>query len=259
MKSQHRHELKTNELADWIAHFPEWAKENARVIAGTVAVLVVALGLYGWNRYNQSVLGPRRQLQLTHLMSQVDVAKRSVLQGRAEGQRTLQQSADNLEVFAQGVSGTPMAATAYLQRAKALRAALHYQTGEISPETRQAQLLKAKESYTLALENAGDVASLRAAARYGLGLCAEELAEYAEARTIYTEMIADTTLAGTAAQVAAEQRLGVMDEFVAPVTFRPAPPPAEPPTPADAPVLDLSVPQIVAAPNEATDANASGL
>ncbi len=28
MKAEHRHELKTNELADWIVHFPQWFKEN---------------------------------------------------------------------------------------------------------------------------------------------------------------------------------------------------------------------------------------
>ncbi len=32
MKSEHRHELKTNELAEWIANFPTWAKENAKVL-----------------------------------------------------------------------------------------------------------------------------------------------------------------------------------------------------------------------------------
>ena len=34
MRSDHRHELKTNELADWIAHFPEWANKNRTSLVG---------------------------------------------------------------------------------------------------------------------------------------------------------------------------------------------------------------------------------
>ena len=28
MKSDHRHELKTNELAEWLGNLPQWTKEN---------------------------------------------------------------------------------------------------------------------------------------------------------------------------------------------------------------------------------------
>ena len=40
MKSEHRHELKTNELAEWISNFPSWTKENAKVLIPTIVVLV---------------------------------------------------------------------------------------------------------------------------------------------------------------------------------------------------------------------------
>ncbi|MBA7624503.1 hypothetical protein ES703_31912 [subsurface metagenome] len=43
MKSKHRHDLKTNELAEWIGNLPQWARENHRTIiyVSVVAVLVI--------------------------------------------------------------------------------------------------------------------------------------------------------------------------------------------------------------------------
>src|SRR4030042_1051622 len=46
MKSDHRHELKTNELADWMAHTPEWGHQNRNSIIG-----VAAPGLGGFAVY----------------------------------------------------------------------------------------------------------------------------------------------------------------------------------------------------------------
>jgi len=43
MKSDHRHELKSNELADWLANLPEWLKENQKNLLTVAAVVVVAL------------------------------------------------------------------------------------------------------------------------------------------------------------------------------------------------------------------------
>ena len=47
MKADHRHELKTNELADWLGHFPEWAQENrTTLIAAGAVIVVLAVVLY---------------------------------------------------------------------------------------------------------------------------------------------------------------------------------------------------------------------
>ena len=60
MKSKHRHELKTNELAEWIANFPQWAQENARMIifVAVVAVLVIGLACFYW--YQKNVVSVRK-------------------------------------------------------------------------------------------------------------------------------------------------------------------------------------------------------
>ena len=42
MDAEHRHELKTNELADWIGHAPQYLRENARMIIG-VALIIIAI------------------------------------------------------------------------------------------------------------------------------------------------------------------------------------------------------------------------
>ena len=46
MKSDHRHELKTNELADWLTHFPQWAQENRTTLIGAGVVVVLVIGGY---------------------------------------------------------------------------------------------------------------------------------------------------------------------------------------------------------------------
>jgi len=47
MKAEHRHELKTNELAEWIANLPQWARDNGRMVIylSVVAVLVIGSGV----------------------------------------------------------------------------------------------------------------------------------------------------------------------------------------------------------------------
>ena len=55
MKSEHRHELKTNELAEWLGNFPQWAKENLRMIIYVTVVIVAVAGVYVWNNYQKNL------------------------------------------------------------------------------------------------------------------------------------------------------------------------------------------------------------
>ncbi|MCE9604491.1 MAG: hypothetical protein K8U03_06245 [Planctomycetia bacterium] len=44
MKTERRHELEKNQLADWLGHSLQWCEENARLLAGSVVgVLIVAV------------------------------------------------------------------------------------------------------------------------------------------------------------------------------------------------------------------------
>ena len=54
MKAEHRHELKTNELAEWIANLPQWASDNlGMIILVFLVVVLLPAGAYTyWHRKN---------------------------------------------------------------------------------------------------------------------------------------------------------------------------------------------------------------
>ncbi|MGC3971711.1 MAG: tetratricopeptide repeat protein [Pirellulales bacterium] len=64
MKTERRHELEKNQLADWLAHKLTWAEQNASLLVGVVVAAVVVIGvvmywqnsrseksLEAWNEY----------------------------------------------------------------------------------------------------------------------------------------------------------------------------------------------------------------
>lgn len=241
MKSDHRHELKTNELADWIMNFPEWANENRTSLIGAAAVIVVALLVYFLSFYRQNIVSARNQVRLTNLVTQVpqqiNRVANAAMQNNDESYSLLP-AAQDLQDFAAKSSNPDMAALALIERGAALRAEIHYRLAEVSREELATQIGKAKESYQQALERKPSSPSLAAAAQYGLGLCEEELGNFDQAAAIYREVAQKPEYAGTTAQAEAAYRLKIMDDFKTAVVFRPAPPkPA--PTQATAPTVQI--------------------
>jgi hypothetical protein len=233
MKSDHRHELKSNELAAWVAEFPEWARANSRtIIIGCAIVAAVAL-VYGWFLYDRNVLSVNRRVKLSELASQLYADKRQAARSAAEGKDAsllLLEAANRLSQFADSAGDPTMASLAYLKHAEALRSELHYRATAVLPEDIAKQIEKAKASYQKALDKAGSQVSLKAAARYGLGLCAEELSDQAQARQLYEGIVADASLKGTVGQAAAKSRLETMASYAGKVVFRPGPEPAPAPS-----------------------------
>jgi hypothetical protein len=228
MKSEHRHELKTNELADWLAHFPEWAKTNRNTLIGAAVVLVVAAGVYFWLFYQRDLATARTQIRLTNLVTQLPVQKGALAQSLAQGagqSDVLLAVARDLQDFAQVAGDTKMAALALIQRAEAIRADLHYRSGDASRAELADQIAQAQASYRQALERAGSDPLLAAKAQFGLGLCEEELNNFDGARQIYSGIVANAEYEGTTGRAAAEHRLAVMDDYKGPVVFKPAPKP----------------------------------
>lgn len=227
MKSDHRHELKTNELADWLAHFPEWARQNRTNIIAVAVVLVVAVVVYFWIFYRRDMVSVQNQTRLTNLMSQVSQQMNGV--ARATMQNTDQSFAllpvtQELQEFAQSVSNDDMAALALVERAEVLRAELHYRLADISREDLTRQIGQAQASYQQALARTPSSA-LAAAAHFGLGLCEEELGNFDKAAEICREVAEKPEYVGTAGQAAAAYRLQIMDDYKGKVVFKPAPPP----------------------------------
>jgi len=235
MRSDHRHELKTNELADWIMHFPDWANENRTSLIGVAAVILVALLIYFVSFYRANVVSARNQVRLTNLVAQVPQQMNRVanaaMQNNDESYALLP-TAQDLQDFAQKSSNSDMAALALIQRGAALRAELHYRLAEVSREELATQIGKAKESYQQAVDRKPSSPALAAAAQYGLGLCEEELGNFDQAAQIYRDVAQKAEYAGTTAQAEAAYRLTIMDDYKTAVVFQPAPPkPAQPLTP----------------------------
>jgi hypothetical protein len=248
MKAEHRHELKTNELAEWIANFPQWAKQNRITIIVVVAVVAVAAALYFWRSYDRNVVQVRRQLALTSLLNQLPVDKMQVIRSRSQGRDDsfiLLSLAGNLKTFAQEARDDGMAALALIKQAQAIRTELHYRLGTVSRQEIIEQIGKAKASYTEAVQKASDSPSLLAIARFGLGLCDEELGDFGKAEQIYRDIVADPHLDGTTAKAAAEHRLETMNDYKTNIVFKPAPVPqimTVPPSPLEMGPPDVNLP-----------------
>jgi tetratricopeptide (TPR) repeat protein len=228
MKSDHRHELKTNELADWLSHLPEWTKENLITIVIVVAAVVAAAAIYGWRLYSKNIVQVQQQTEFTNLINQVSSGKMQILQGQQEQGRdfsfVLLQPANALQSFAQKTSNERMAALALIKRAEALRTELHY--GNVEKEYLINQTNLAKASYAEALEKCPTNPSLAATAKFGIGLCEEELGNFEQAKAIYRDVAENPDFENTLSKIRAKRRLETMADYQQEVAFKPAPKPA---------------------------------
>jgi tetratricopeptide (TPR) repeat protein len=225
MKSDHRHELKTNLLADWLSHMPEWAKENLVTIIIVVVLIVAIAAFYGWRLYSKNIVQAGEQTEFTNLLNQISSGKMQILQGQQSQGRdfsfVLLQPANSLQTFAQKTSNKRMAALALIKRAEALRAELHY--GNVEEQYFINQTNLAKASYAEALEKCPTNPSLAASAKFGLGLCAEELGHFEQAKAIYQDIAEDPEFKHTLAAVRAKRRLQTMADYQKNIIFKPAP------------------------------------
>lgn len=236
MKSEHRHELKTNELAEWLGNFPNWAKENFRMIiyVSVVAIAVVAVWVFKW--YDKNVQAVHQQVRFTNQINQVSNAKRQILHAYAGGQDISYQFiqiAESLQSQAGQLKDDRMSAWAYVEAGNALRTELHYRPELITTRQLKEQIDRSRSCYNKALGKSALYPLVSAAAKLGLGLCAEELGDYEAARPIYRDIVADANLAGTIPSAQAEFRLATMDDYKQKVTFKKA----EEQSPAASPVM----------------------
>ena len=231
MKAKHRHDLKTNALAEWIGNLPQWARENYRTIIYVSAVAVLVIGSASWYWYNKNVESVREQHRLTSLLAQLPQSKLQIVTARARGVDTsimLIQIADNLQSAAQGAKNDQIAALALIKNAEARRTALHYRQGAVSRAELEAAINRAKAGYNEAFEKASPNPSLMATAKFGLGLCEEELGNFDEARQIYSDLsdlAANPDFEGTTALAQAKQRLKTMADYQQKVVFKASPKP----------------------------------
>lgn len=264
MRAEHRHELKTNELAQWMDGLPVWANKHLRTIIYVSIVVVVVVAYYIYYRYQATVVTQREQTTMTALLAQLPLAKAQIARAQAGGDDRsyeLVQIANTLGNISGGTKQDSVAALTLIKEAEMLRSELHFRFGTINQQEFANQIAKAKDDYTkalTALRRSPDL-SLEAMARFGLGLCEEDLGNFEGAKKIYQEVATDAAYQGTTSAFAAKERLAIMDSFTQKLVLKPLPksqmPQVAPAQPAaESPAASL-VPQIEVQP----EANAPGL
>ena len=221
MDAEHRHELRDNDLIKWIMQTPKFVSEYYMQIIG-VCCIIVAVLLYGPVRDMSKKGRLKEHMTLTNNIMSLDQSKIEALQAAGKGEdvvSTMKQKSEALTVNGGDMKSDQAGAIAFIKSAEACRIDLHYTTGEIEREVIEANISKAKGLYGNALSRAKGNATLTAMAKFGLGLCEEELGNYDEASNIYTEISSDEGLAGTVYSVAAAKRLEDIGEYQQKVVF----------------------------------------
>ncbi len=231
MKAEHRHDLKTNELAAWLGNMPVWANQNLRTIIYVTVVVVLVLASFFYYRYQKTVVAAREQGNLTTLLSQLPQQKAFIAQKQMRGEDnsfTLLNLTDGLDNIAKSASSDAVAAMALIKNAEVMRTELQLRFGSISQQDIATQIGKAKENYTKALDTylkRSPNTSLEALAKIGLGLCEEELGNPDGARKLYQEVATGAAFEGTVPAAAAKQRLLAMNSFTEKLVLQPMPRP----------------------------------
>ena len=115
MKAEHRHELKTNELAEWIANLPQLCKENLITIVIVSAVVIMAALSYFYYKYQTKTVYARERVELTRLLRGLAQDKQRIIKSAGQGidySFVLLQSAKDLLAFAAAARDDELAAFA---------------------------------------------------------------------------------------------------------------------------------------------------
>ncbi|MEN6387086.1 MAG: hypothetical protein ABFD79_18045, partial [Phycisphaerales bacterium] len=203
MKSERRHELATNELADWIANFPIWFKENlTSVIIGVIVVAaLIAYTIFFYNR--EGKVWSEKNAVVTSALDQININKQTAVQGKAQGMSVSDlflNTASVLEKSAAETDNDVLSALAMIKRAEALRSELHYRAVAPEPDYQKHQLEQTLKIYEQALEKAKSDPQIAAMAQYGIGLSLEDMGDFEGAKKAYEKIINEPAYKGTTYQ-----------------------------------------------------------
>ena len=259
MKAKHRHELKTNELAEWINHAPQYLRENATMIIG---VIIILIAIFTWPTLTKMRIRSeeKRNAEVTTVIEQLSRNKMMAIRSQIEDARasgSLLAPAAALKTAASETKNSSLAALALIKQGEALRADLHYKAGSIDTETIRSNIAQATKAYQQAIKKAKDKpgqAQLTAMAKFGLGICAEELGKFDKAAEIYQQIIADVQFEGTVVPAQAQFRLDTMPDNKTRFVFVDAPVPPPPTTQATPPAGTEILPDAVESVGTAVDA-----
>ena len=248
MDSEHRHELKTNELANWIGHAPEFFRKNYLQIFG---VLLIIAGLLSWPAWNRKREGTdiKQAVETTELIEKISRSKSDAVMSSQPGAPIAESMlgiASSLEIAAGEAKTDLSEALILIKRAEALRAELHYKAAEIEKAVLLSEVERARKSYEKAAKKAKGNATLEAMATFGLGLCAEEIGDYDKASGIYESIVSNADFDGTVFPAKARTRIATMSDNRETFVFVKAPEPVKIEVPA-APVTIEAAPKVAPA------------
>ncbi|MCK5564625.1 MAG: hypothetical protein KAJ07_05220 [Planctomycetes bacterium] len=228
MDAEHRHELKQNDLIEWITHFPEYARENYMQIIGFVLVILGLLSWLFWPSFKGSADNSKleKHARVTQVMGQVSGSKRASVRDGAAATDSLLLTANNLNLEADRTKDPIAKALILIKRGEALRSDLHYRSGMQDAAIAASQIQQAKAAYDAAILSAtGQTggASLVAMATYGLGLCFEEVGDFVKAEETYKSIIANAEFEGTVFPTQAANRIAALADNKVNVIFTKAP------------------------------------
>ncbi|HAL45326.1 MAG: hypothetical protein A2Y12_01455 [Planctomycetes bacterium GWF2_42_9] len=222
MKSERRHELATNELADWIANFPKWFKENMTtvIIAVVVVAALIAYSIFFYTR--EGKVWNEKNAMVTQALDQLGAQKQMIVQGQTKGlgaSDVLMNTASTLETSAKETDNKNLSALATIKRAEALRTETHYRATLAEADVRKFQIEQAKKLYEEAFEKAKSNPQIAAMAQFGIGLSLEDMGDFGGAKETYQKIVNDPNYKGTTYQSRAEVRINTMGDNMKRVVF----------------------------------------
>ncbi len=219
MDADHRHELKTNDLEEFLTHFKDfWARWGNAI---TIAALVVVIAFTGWRLYSTrqtsakektlselaTATTPAALMSLGRETSDASVRPRAYLRG---ADKRLYELVAPAAAAAPGVDDAGEGPGIV---AKPLDSA-----------DRQKHLDEAARMYRQAIEHATHPVYVLNA-RLGLGAVAEFEGKWDEARQEYERVVKDAGELYAAHASQAKAKLAMLDRLMLPVTFAPEPQP----------------------------------
>jgi tetratricopeptide (TPR) repeat protein len=167
MKAQHRHELQTNQLAEWLENAIERMKPYARAITGVLVAVAIVLGVYAY-------------LGMTERRTEVAASDQLIVGLENNEPHELQNTIDEYR-------GTQPAAIAQLVLAERT---LDNGTNQLflNKQVGRENIFKAAESFA-AVEKDSREPMLRAWALYGLGRAHESMGDLDRARDDFQRLL----------------------------------------------------------------------
>jgi hypothetical protein len=249
MKSERRHELHTNSLAQLLTRAPELLREHgSKVLLGIIILLLVIILIHQRTRRNReqldtgwsSISNARFNIQRLRLLQ----AQLKSANDIAAARKQLIESSSSALTSVIGSDNPTLAAEAYL-----LRGHLHWTLANLPqlPEattqpslklegSAQDFLTRAEEAYQKVIRVYADQPLGVGNARFGLAAIAENRHDWARAKSLYEEVKNDPKTIPSY-KILADLKIAALDQINTPVYIVPTSQPAAPAvaTPATAP------------------------